>query len=660
MPLDSDLLAAGIEHHQAGRLEQAYEIYSQLLAAHPDNATALSLLGAVCVNLRRFNEAAGHLVRALKVDPNHQGAHDNLGVLLAKQGRMAEAVESFRRAAELNPHHAQTQLNLAAALDRLGRRGEAIDAYRLAAHLAPQSVRANSELAKALQEEGRAIEAAPYYRQVARLKRDDPRAYFELAAALAEAGQIGDAIAAYHETYNRKPDSAETCVNLVPLYIDKKEYDEAARWARRALDMRPRFAEAHFNLGAALVKLQKFEEASASFREAIRLKPELAQAYDSLGSVLVEGGHFDEAFEQYRQALALNPACAETYYNWGFGLLKRGDLPAAIEQFDLAIELKPNYGEAHHNRGAALLLQGRFEEGLVEYEWRFRSRDYPPFRPRWKTWEGDDASGRTLVLVAEQGLGDTLQFVRYANLLSARGARVIVECSAALNPLLAPTPGVAQWISPADAAPDADGCLAMMSMPLRLRTTLPTIPADVPYIFADPARVAAWRDKAADRRHFNVGIAWQGNPHCPGDRLRSIPLTHFEPLSKIPGVRLFSLQKGPGVEQLAGVAHSWGVVDFGADLDATGGAFMDTAAIIQHLDLVITSDTAVAHLAGALGARVWVALQFIPDWRWLLARDDSPWYPTMRLFRQGRHGDWRGVFARLTDELERLVAEPRV
>jgi hypothetical protein len=335
--------------------------------------------------------------------------------------------------------------------------------------------------------------------------------------------------------------------------------------------------------------------------------------------------------------------------------MKQGDPAAAIAEFDRAIALKPTYAEAHHNRASALLLLGRMEQGLAEYEWRFRSRDFPPFRPRWKPWDGGAAEGRTIALVAEQGLGDTLQFVRYAAPLATRGARVIVECPAALCPLLARTPGVSQWITAEDTAPEADGCVPMMSMPYRMGTTLETIPSDVPYLFADEERARAWREKLAHYETFNVGIAWQGNPHCPGDSQRSIPLAHFEPLSKVAGVRLFSLQKGPGAEQLDVVREAWGVVDFGEALDASGGAFMDTAAIMNELDLVITSDTAHAHLAGGLGARVWVALQRVPDWRWLLARDDSPWYPTMRLFRQSRAGDWQGVLARIAEELAHAV-----
>jgi hypothetical protein len=309
----------------------------------------------------------------------------------------------------------------------------------------------------------------------------------------------------------------------------------------------------------------------------------------------------------------------------------------------------------HHNRSAALLMLGEFAEGFAEYEWRFRSRDYPPLNLRWPVWNGEPLAGRTIVLVGEQGLGDTIQFVRYASLIGALGARVVVQCSAALHPLLARTPGVDAWVD-SKTPVEADFCVPLLSVPHRLGTTLATIPAEVPYVFAEPERVERWKARLAERPGLKIGIIWQGNPRAPGDAQRSIPLRYFAPLTKLPGVQLVSLQKGFGAEQLAALPERDAIWDFGDELDAEGGAFMDTAALMQSLDLVITSDTAPAHLAGALGANVWVALQTVPDWRWLLERADCPWYPTMRLFRQKTAGDWGEVFERITNEVQRTLA----
>lgn len=657
MSLDSELLAAGTKLHRAGEFQQAHEVYRQLLAANPQDAMVFNLLGAVSINLRQWPQAADYLAEAVRLNPAFAAAHDNLGVLLTTQNRFVEAITSYRRAVALDSRNVQTWQNLANALVRNAQKAEAIEAFRQIVQLAPDSARAHSELAKLIFEQGRMAESIPYFCQVTRLKPDDARAHFELADALAQSGQHDESIAAYRDTLRLQPDSAEACVNLAYLYIKKKAFDEAVHWSRRAIELRPQYAEAHLNLGCALTKQEKFAEAIVVLQEAARLKPHLPESFNNLGIALVEEGKIAAAVDNYRQALAIHSENSDALYNLGIALLKLGEPQSALEHFDRAIKLRPDYAEAHHNRSATLLLTGNFAEGFPEYEWRFRSRDFPPYHLRWKAWDGTSLAGRTIVLCAEQGLGDTLQFVRYAPLMQARGARVIVECSPALHPVMARTEHVDGWCSPADPPLEADCCVPLLSVPFRMQTVLETIPAKIPYVFADPQLVAAWRQKLQEWDGFKVGIIWQGNPQCPGDRNRSISLAHYAPLAEVPGVRLVNLQKGAGLEQLRDFSEPWSVVDFGDEVDTSTGAFMDTAAIMKNLDLVITSDTATAHLAGALGVNVWVALQMIPDWRWLLEREDSPWYPTMRLFRQTRLGDWPGVFERIARSLEQLVAK---
>ena len=655
MSLDSELLAAGTNYHRAGEYQQAHEVYRRLLEANPQNAMIFNLLGAVSINLRQWPQAAAYLEEALRLNPSYSAVHDNLGVLLTTQNRFAEAIASYRRAVTLDPRNAQTWLNLANALVRNGQKADAIEAFRQVAQWSPDHVQAHSELAKLLFEHGRLVESIPHFRQVARLQPDDPKAHFELADALAQGGQVDESIAAYQNTLQLKPDSAEACVNLAYLHIQKKSFDEAVRWARRAIELRPRFAEAHLNLGCALTKQEKFAEAIIALQEAAALKPQMPESLNNLGIALAEDGQITAAVDTYRKSLAIRSENPDALYNLGIALLKRGDPQAALEHFDRAIELRPEYAEAHHNRSATLLLTGDFSKGFAEYEWRFRSRDFPPYQPRWRAWDGTALQGRTIVMCAEQGLGDTIQFVRYAPLIQALGARVLVECSSALHSVLARTENVDGWISAASPTSHADCCVPMLSVPYRLQTTLETIPAKIPYVFADPQLVAAWQPRLAAADGLKVGIVWQGNPDCPGDRSRSIPLARFAPLARVPGVRLVNLQKGAGLEQLREFAEPWSVIDFGDAVDQSAGAFMDTAAIMKNLDLVITSDTAAAHLAGALGVNVWLALQMVPDWRWMLQREDSPWYSTMRLFRQTQLGDWPEVFERIACELERLV-----
>jgi hypothetical protein len=333
-----------------------------------------------------------------------------------------------------------------------------------------------------------------------------------------------------------------------------------------------------------------------------------------------------------------------------------GDRRAALAALDAALRIKPDFAVAHLNRAVGWLRMGRFETGWHEFEWRRLCEDYRVTPLPAPLWDGTPMPDRCLLLHSEQGLGDTIQFIRYAPLVKQRCGSVILQCQAGLKPLLSRCPGVDRLIVRGESLPEYHVQAPLMSVPEILGTTLETVPAEVPYLFADAALTETWRQRLADYSGFKVGIGWQGNRKYHGDNLRSIPLRNFSPLGRVPHLRLFSLQKGAGAEQIPDLATECHVVDFGPDFDAKGGTFMDTAAVMRNLDLVITSDTAAAHLAGALGVPVWVALGFSCDWRWLEDRENSPWYPTMRLFRQARLGDWEELFARIAAELAAVVS----
>ncbi len=278
-----------------------------------------------------------------------------------------------------------------------------------------------------------------------------------------------------------------------------------------------------------------------------------------------------------------------------------------------------------------------------------------PRRDPATEWDGSPLEGRTILLHTEQGLGDAIQFIRFAASVRDRGGRVLVECPKGLVPLLGSCPGIAGLVARGEEAPPFDVHAPLLGLPRLLGTTLANLPRAVPYLSADPAAVARWGEELALDRSWKVGIAWQGNPRFKADRHRSIPLARFAPLAAVPGVRLYGLQKGPGTEQIAPASATVPLVDLGARLDEAGATFADTSAVMRHLDLIVTSDTSIAHLAGALGVPVWVALGASADWRWLLGREDCPWYPTMRLFRQSRPGDWAEVLARIADEVRRMA-----
>jgi Tfp pilus assembly protein PilF len=419
---------------------------------------------------------------------------------------------------------------------------------------------------------------------------------------------------------------------------------------RRAISLVPYNAEAWNNLGASLSKLRRPEEAEPCLRQALRLAPAYPEAHNNLGNALQAQGRYEEAKTSYRRALELRPGYVGAHDNLGLVVHAQGRLAEAVECYSEALRLDPDYAQGHMNRALAWLQMGDFERGWVEYEWRWKCPEHgdPHLAQPW--WDGSPLEGSTILLRAEQGLGDTIQFIRFAALAERMGGTVIVNCPEPLSRLLATCPAV-DVVLPEGVYLEFACHAPLMSLPRILGTTLQTIPAQVPYLAADRQLLSEWRRELGQGGRFKIGIAWQGNRDHNKDRYRSFRLERFEPLARIPGVRLFSLQKGFGAEQLEELSGRFPITDLGSRF----GDFADAAAAIRHLDLVITPDTALAHLAGALGVPIWVALPFASDWRWLLDRDDSPWYPTMRLFRQRRWNDWDDVFARIVRELASLV-----
>jgi tetratricopeptide (TPR) repeat protein len=450
------------------------------------------------------------------------------------------------------------------------------------------------------------------------------------------------------------PPGAESLNSRAIKLVNEGRADDAAMYFRRALRQRPRFPEALNNLGVVLAGQRKLARAVVVLQEALRLRPGYADALGNLGLALLDQGRPADAEVKFRQLVQARPDNPQTHVNLGVALLRQGRVDEAAAAYQEAIRHKPAYAEAHENLARAWLALGRWREAWPEYEWRWKAKDAAPRRFRQPRWDGDDLGGRTVLVYAEQGLGDTIQFVRYAALVRDRGGHVVLECPPPLVPLLSGSPGVEHVVGRGTPLPDFDVQVPLLSLPGLLGTYTPEcVPAAVPYLSTDPRQGGRWRERLAADPAFKVGIAWQGNPKYTGDRFRSIPLAYFARLAEVPGVHVYSLQKGPGTEQLAALPRRFAIEDLGSQLDEGTGAFVQTAAVVSRLDLVITSDTALAHLAGALGVPVWVALPFAADWRWLLHRPDSPWYPSMRLFRQDRPGAWDSVFVRIVEQLTR-------
>lgn len=454
------------------------------------------------------------------------------------------------------------------------------------------------------------------------------------------------AVALFEQALAINPDHTGALNDRGNALRDLGRHEEALASYDRALTIEPSHALALYNRGNALMDLARHTEALASYDRALAVEPDHADAHYNRGNALSALKRHDDAVASYDRALTSEPDHVDALFNRGNELrdLRRHD--EAVASYDRALDIRPDDAAIHMSRALLWLLMGDFERGWPEHEWRWKyaGLSLPQFeKPQWS---GEPLNGRTILLRWEQGLGDTIQFVRYARLLQRQGARVIVSCQAPLVRLLQRCEGIDVLVAHGEPLPDFDVWTPLLSMHGLLPTDPESTPGECGYLTADPALVKRWKTRLAEFPGFRIAIAWQGNPGHQGDRQRSIPLEFFGQLAQVPGVRLISLQTGPGSEQLAEMTSSFEVIHF-ADLDTTNGPFMDTAAIMCNVDLTVSCDSSVMHLAGALGTPVWMAQTFSADWRWLLDRDDSPWYPSLRLFGQRSPGDWDELFQRM-------------
>jgi len=478
--------------------------------------------------------------------------------------------------------------------------------------------------------QGRYREAEYYLRESLRLGPDDPDTLNNLGTAAWLTGRSDEAEGYYRQAFRLKPDDYSIVNNMGNALWQRNSVEEAAQFYRRALQLKPDSAETWMNLGVLLTDLTEFDEAIACIQESLRLRPQAHEAHDNLGATLARQGKWDEAL-----------AC-----------------------YDRALRLQPYYAESHRNRAFIWLARGDFERGWPEFEWRLSCQRHVGANPNRPRWTGEELRNRSILLHAEQGFGDSIQFIRFVAEIRKRNAgQVIVICPQPLVRLIARFPGIDFITEEGNPVPPFDVHASLWSLPAILGTTLSNLPAPRAYLSVDDATNANWRailgralGKSDVDHAIKVGIVWQGNPKHRTDRLRSYSLHQLEPLARVPGVRLISLQKEHGLDQLRELGGRFAVTDLASETAAGSEDrrdFLDTAAIVSQLDLVVTPDSAVAHLAGSLGVRVWVALSAVAEWRWMLDREDSPWYPSMRLFRQSKAGDWPGVFERMAQVLVR-------
>jgi len=613
-----DALARAVSYQRDGEPGQAELIYRQILADHFEHPDTLHLLGLALHQQGKNTEGADFLGRAIAANPAAANYHNSLGVVRRELGRGREAVESFRRAAELDPDSVDAFFNLGNALRSLAQPDDAEVAYRSALALKPQHVDALNNLGTLLNEEGRHKEASDHLRAAVGLAPDDPIIQINFGVVLGNLGR----------------------------------FEKAAKILGEVAALVPEVPEAHYNLGKVLAGQGREEAAKAAYEKALDLDPNYSDAWTNLGAMLMQMGRPRDAAPCFQRVVELDPGKEEAHRNMIKAYLNAEQALDAVAAYRSLAKTHPDNADIHAQLGTCLLLTGQFPEGFAEFEWRWKSRLTEDDRFSQPRWDGTALDGRTLLLHAEQGMGDAIQFVRYAALAAQCGGKVIIECYPPLLRLINTFEGVDQVMPRGDALPHFDCHAPLVSLPFVFGTDLNSIPAAVPYLSAPSELRDVWRQRIGLSDTFKIGLTWAGSRLHPNDSNRSIPAQVLRPLLDVPGVVLHSLQVGDGAEDLARMDTEGRIVDLAPFIKDFG----DSAAAIAELDLLISVDSAPVHVAGALGRPAWVMLPLVPDWRWMLKRQDSPWYPDVLLFRQRKMGEWEEVVARVAKSLTRAAA----
>jgi len=639
--------------HQQGRLKEAKAVYGEVLRVNPRNAEALQLLGVIAYQSNLHQAALDLIDQALVIQPENAYFLSNRGNALKELGRLEDAVASFDKAIKLRPDYADAYCNRGIVLHAMQAYEQALQSHDRALALKPDFPTAYYNRAVALQDMGNFEAAVASYDKAVAQNPGFAQAYANRGLVLKKLGQLEAAMLSFEAALQRDPQDAKTCYHWALALHEIKQIDVAIALYDRAIGIQSDFAQAHYSRGLALQQMAQLDGALASYDQAIRFKPDYVEAHSNRGTILQHYQQWDAAMASYDQAIALDPTYAKAHNNRGNTLQERHQIDAALASYDQAIALEPDYADAYWNKGIALLLGGDFARGWPLYEWRHKALEstHPQRQFGQPLWLGQDSlQDKTLLLHSEQGLGDTLQFIRYAPLLAAQGAHVVVELPRVLMDLLADMQGVSQFIEQGQALPAYDYHCPLLSLPLAFGTTLDSIPAPASYVHSLPSKRAQWAATLGTKTGLRIGIAWSGSTGHKNDHNRSITLAEL--LQHLPpGPQYISLQKELREVDQATLQANPQLRHFGPELVD----FTDTAALCDLMDVVISVDTSVAHLSAALGQTTWVLLPYSPDWRWLLERPDSPWYPSARLYRQDSDMRWSGVLQRLRDDvLKRL------
>ena len=642
----------GLIHSLQGENQLALGAYDLALKIQPNDAEVLINQGSTYNEINNYVLALEALEKAIQIRPDIPEAWSNKGIALNNLNLYEESIHAYNEAIMLAPSYHEAWSNKSVPLNKLKRFTEASDACDKALNIKPDYPEAWFNKGVTLHELKRFDEAIAHYDKALSLKPDYAEGWSNKGVTLHELKRFDEAIAHYDKALSLKPDYAEAYSNKGNTLNELKRFDEAIAHYDKALNLKPDYHEAWSNKSVPLNTLKRFTEASDACDKALSLKPNYAEAWSNKGMVFYELMCYDEAIAHYDKALSLKPNYHEAWSNKGVTLhaLKRFD--EAIAHYDKALSLKPEYHDASWNKSISLLLLGNFENGLPLYESRWDSDKVSEIvgkrffdEPSWLGAES--LQGKNILLYGEQGLGDFIQFCRYVKLVSDLGAKIILETPEPLASLMENLEGVSQLVIKGDELPSFDYQCPLLSLPMALSTDISSIPADIPYLAAHPNKVAEWNLRLGKKRKQRIGLVWSSMSDFKDDSKRSLMLFDFIQALPSEGFEYVCLQKELKDCDKKFFENYKNIRFFGGELVD----FSDTAALIENLDLVISTCTSIPHLSGALGKKTWILLSYVPDWRWLLDRQDSPWYQSVKLYRQTAIGDWGSVLDKVKFDL---------
>jgi len=656
LPTDTTLLnMLGLVAIQKGRFEAGIRILDKSLAINPSQPDTLNNLGNAYKALNKLELAICYFEQAIAIDPCHADSHYNRGVVLHCLTRWDEALASYDHSITIDPDNADVHYNKGVTLQAISRQEEALASYDRAIVIDTDYECAYFNRGLIFRDLKQLNQALANYDQALAINPVNGDTYFNRGIVLMELNRLDEALICYQQAISLNPADADACANVSNILTNLNRYDEALLYCDRAIGIDPLHSGAHYNRGIILARLNRYEEACMSYRQALAFMPDFVDAHINLGVTLQELQLPEDALACYDHAIAINTDSESAYFNRAVALQQLNRVDESLDNYQQALARNPTHIDANWGKATLKLLMGDYLEGWQLYEWRWqknpairKARQYPQ-----PLWLGEQSlQGKSLYVYPEQGLGDFIQFSRYVVLAEQLGAIVILEVPSALLSLITTLTQRAVLIEMGQAVPEFDYHCPIMSLPLAFKTTLATIPDRVPYLTVHRSQTVEWLRRLGESAQLKVGLVWSGSKAHKSDHYRSFNAKTLLPLLQLP-VEFHCLQKEIREEDAAFIANIPNLKTHYMDIND----FADTAALIEIMDVILTVDTSVAHLAGALAKQVWILLPYAPDYRWMLGRNDTPWYSTATLFRQPAIGDWDSVVIEVQSHLYTVFPE---